>query len=333
MINLIYIIVFLIAVLLAGLFAGAETGVYQLSRLRLRVGIEQKKLSFVLLGKSIKDGAGLLISLLLGANLANYIATMSMTYLILRQVHEEKLAVILTTVISTPVFFVFSELIPKNLFYYRANDLTAAVGPVIYGFDLLARWCGVTPVIKLLGRLYSHTGRSHAAMRSTALTTNLRHFDAILLETHEEGVLSHIQTDMMSRLGHVSQLQVPAVMTPITRIRSVDINSSKKQLLETCRQYPYTRYPVCKQRHGNLTGLIDIYQCLTEDKDYKNLDEFVQPLSHISANTKVMEAIDLMQKEKQKMLAVVRDGHGQKVMGIVTMKDLVEELLGELAEW
>jgi Mg2+/Co2+ transporter CorB len=84
--NIILILAVVLLVILAGLFAGAETGLYQFSRLRLRLGVEKKLLSFVILGKLVRDSPGLLLSMLIGTNLAHYLATSVVTILLLHKV-------------------------------------------------------------------------------------------------------------------------------------------------------------------------------------------------------------------------------------------------------
>ena len=79
--SVILILIVACAMLLAALFAGSETGTYQLSRLRLRIGVEDKRLPFIILAKIIGDGPGLLVSILIGTNLAFYIITSIVTYM------------------------------------------------------------------------------------------------------------------------------------------------------------------------------------------------------------------------------------------------------------
>ena len=134
--NLFLVLVVFILVVLAGLFAGAETGMYHLSRLRLRLGSEQKKLSFVLLGRSLRDSSAMLISMLLGTNLAQYLATSVVTIMVLNKVGSEHTAEIVTTFIAVPIFFIFSEIIPKNLFYYHADGLMSVVSGMMREYGL-----------------------------------------------------------------------------------------------------------------------------------------------------------------------------------------------------
>ncbi len=330
-INIIYVLIFVVCVFLAGLFAGAETGVYQLSRLRLRLGVENKKLPFVMLSRSMRDSAALLISLLLGTNLAHYFATSGMTYLVLGAVETEHRAELLATLISAPIFFIFSELIPKNLFFYRADNLMPAVSPFIYVFDKAARFCGITPLLKKLSRVHRHPGYSDAAVGRTSLSTSSGYFETILMETHEEGMLSSTQAEMVRRLGRISEMPISMVMTPMAKVPQTDVNSSKADLFELCKKYPFTRYPVYDGWAGNVIGLINIYDCLTSDKDFTSLHDMPRSIRRIPPDTTVMDAIDIMQNEKEKMMLVARQG--RRPVGIVTMKDLVEELLGELTEW
>src|SRR5512146_2005743 len=118
------ILLTVLMVIAAGLFAGCETGIYRLSRLRLRLGVERGKWRAILLAHVMQDSSGLLLSLLVGTNLAHYVATSLITALFLGLVTSERLAELYATLIAAPLLFVFSELIPKNVFLHRANALT-----------------------------------------------------------------------------------------------------------------------------------------------------------------------------------------------------------------
>ena len=92
---------------------------------------------------------------------------------------------------------------------------------------------------------------------------------------------------------------------------------------------------VYERQPANILGFIDVYEPLTSPEEFTDLDNFIKPIQRIPSNTIVTDAINLMQTENQKIALVTRSGHArqERPVGIVTMKDLVEELLGELAEW
>lgn len=336
------VLIFAIAffIILAGLFAGAETGMYRLSRLRLRLGVEKKRLSFVILGKCLRDSSGLLLSMLIGTNLAHYLATsfvtfIFFTYVFLRKTESEHSAELFATLLTVPVLFVFSELIPKNIFFYRADFLMPYLSPFLYTFHKVLSWCGVVPLLKFVSGLFARSA-GLASSPKTVITSAQRHkVQAILQDTHEEGILSPVQTDIINRLVSISHIHIRSVMVPFHNVQTVDVNSDNAALLNKLKKCAFTRLPVIEERTGNIVGFINIYEALSSHEQLSELRNFTRPIRKLDANTTVIDAINIMQRENQKIVLVTRGGlagRGRPI-GIVTMKDLVEELLGELAEW
>ena len=106
----IQIIVVIFLIWLSAFFAGSETGVYRLSRIRLRLGLQQRKPLYKLLAGIIHDSHGLMISLLIGNNIANYLTTSIVTYMLLSQIDNPHQAEFYATLIMTPVLFVFVDM-------------------------------------------------------------------------------------------------------------------------------------------------------------------------------------------------------------------------------
>ncbi len=330
---LIIAVVFL--VILAGLFSGAETGLYRLSRLRLRLGVEKKRLLFVILGRCLRDSSGLLLSLIIATNLAYYLTTSIVTNIFLSKVETQHSAELFATLLTVPILFVFSELIPKNIFFYRADSLMPYLSPVLYGFHKLLSWCGVVPLLKFVSSLFSRlTGL--ASSSKTVITSAQRHkVQAILQDTHEEGILSSVQTDIINRLVSLSNIRIRSVMIPADNVQTVDVNSDNSALLNKLKKCAFTRLPVVEGKLGKIIGFINIYETLSSREQFASLEKFVKPIRKLDADTTVTDAINIMQRENQKIVLVAKIGRAgqERPFGIVTMKDLVEELLGELAEW
>jgi CBS domain containing-hemolysin-like protein len=201
--SIILILVIVFSVIFAGLFAGAETGIYQLSRLRLRLGIEKKRLSFIILGKSLRDSSALLISMLIGTNLAYYLTTSIVTFLLLSKLQAEHTAELFATLITAPLLFVFSELIPKNIFFYRSDILMPCVAPILFSFKTLLTWCGMVPVLKFVSRIFARLTGSPRPSETAITAVRQSHIRTVLRETREEGFLSPVQTDIMNHLASI----------------------------------------------------------------------------------------------------------------------------------
>jgi len=322
-------------VVLAGLFAGAETGLYKLSRLRLRLGIEKKRVLFAMLGNVMHDSGALLLSMLIGTNLAHYLATSIITTMFLIRFETEHTAELFATITTAPVLFVFSEMIPKNVFFYRADLLMPYVSPVIYVSHKLFIWSGVVPVLRFLSGILTRIARSYVPPKIMIAASQRHQVEAILRDTREEGIVSPIQTEMIHRVVNIPHVRVRSVMIPITGVEMVDMNCDRSVLLNKLKSCAYTRLLVFDGTSENIAGFVNIYEALSSSEQFTDLHNFIKPIRKLNADTTLTDAINIMQKENLKIVLITRIGPTgrERILGIVTMKDLVEEVFGELAEW
>jgi putative hemolysin len=308
---------------------------YRLSRLRLRLGIENKRLLFTVLGKVIHDSSGLLLSMLIGTNLAHYLATSIVTYMFLGEVASEHAAELFATLLTTPILFVFSELIPKNIFFYRADFIMPYVAPVVFLSHKLFTWCGAVPLLKCVSGVFARLTGSHVPSRTIITTVQRHHVRGIFADTQEEGILSTLQVNMINRLVNISNIRVRSVMTPINRVHMVDVSADRPALLAKLKEREFSRLLVYQNHTGDIIGFVDVYEALSSPEQFTNLRDFLKPIRALRANTTVIDAMETMKSENQKIILVMRISHSgrERPIGVLTMKDLVEELLGEFAAW
>lgn len=321
--------------LLAGLFSGAETGIYRLSRLRLRLGIRKRRWSSLILGRVMDDSSGLVLSTLIGTNLGNYLVTSIVTYMFLDVLQSERSAELFATAVTAPVLFVFSELIPKNMFLRRADLLTPMFAPFLFVFYKLFSVCGAVPFLKLVSNAIGRLSGAQVLSKTAMISSHRHQVRAILEDTREEGILSAVQADIMNRIVNIPGLHIRAVMIPINKVQTVDVNSNRDVLLSSLRKSPFTRLLVTTDGLESIAGFVNVYEVLNSSDDFDNLSGFIKPIRTLEATTHVTDAINIMQSENRKIALVTRIGRSGRArpVGIVTMKDLVEELVGELAEW
>ncbi len=323
----------LLTVVLSGIFSGLETGIYRLSRLRLRLAVERGGFRYALLSKAMRDGPGLLLSLLVANNLANYLATSSITYLFLL-VASEGTAELLATSLTAPLLFVFGESLPKNVFLYRADLLTAYLGPLLFATHKLLTWSGVVPLLKLASSVLARLIGSPVSSRAAIASSQSHQVKAILRDTREEGILSTVQTEMIDRIVNIPGLRLSAVMVPLSRVRSVNVQSDRAVLMDELNKHTLTRLLIWRNTPTDIVGFINLYDVLGSGREFESLETFVQPIRSLDAGTSMIDAVDLMRREQLKIVLVTRRrGRRDMPVGIVTMKDLVEELMGELVEW
>jgi CBS domain containing-hemolysin-like protein len=328
------ILLTILAVMAAGLFSGSETGIYRLSRLRLRLGVEKGKWSALLLADVMRDSSGLLLSLLVGTNLAQYLATSLITVEFLDLVASEHAAELYTMLVTAPLLFVFSDLIPKNIFLHRADTLTFFTAPLLYVSHKVLTWCGAVPLLKLTARFCARLIGSPVSPRVAIVSSQSHQVQAILRDTKEEGLLSDIQTEMVDRIANIPAVRLSMVMVPLPRVHAVEIRTDRATLLSELAKRASTRLPVWQNTPSEIVGFIEVYDVLGSGEEFTSLEKFLLPIRSLDADTPITDAINIMRREQRKIVLVTRRrGRRDVPLGIVTMKDLVEELLGELVEW
>lgn len=329
-----YIPLVVVLVLLGGFFSGSETGVYRLSKFRLRLGTEQNKPFHSLLSGILADSQGLVFSILIGNNLVNYLSTSIVTLMLLAAGSSDQAAQAWATFMMTPLLFIFSEVLPKNIFYYRSDRLMPKLAAPLWFFDRLFRYSGLVWALKGVHKLFDsifYVTGSETVSRHLSERTRLL---GLFRESSEEGILSSIQNELIHRMVDMPSTNLQMVMVPAARMTAVDVKTNRAQLLKIIEQVPFTRLPVFENNLNSIMGYVNVYEALGTGEVFSDLRKHVKPISRLSADTTVIEAINIVRQRGDKIVLVIAaPGNRRRVMGLVTMKDLVEEVTGELAQW
>ncbi len=325
-------------VLLAGFFAGAETGIYRLSRFRLRLGIQEHRPFFSILDKVVKDSYGTVLTTLIGNNLANYASTSIVTYIILSRTQAAHSAEFYATAVMTPLLFLCAEIIPKSMFYLHADTILPRLAPLLWFFWQLFTRLGIVRLLKSISGFLSRLFGLPPDAAEVITAGHRTRMKQIINETRDEGIVSAFQKDIMHRTVDIPAMPVREVMIPISKVVMADLQTDTARLLDILRSSPYTRLPVYSETPANIIGLINIYEVLTPGDQFDNLEQFIKPAGYLPATTSVLDAIGIMRKGNHRMMLVTPAGDRrqktkQKPSGLITMKDLIEELTGELTPW
>ena len=208
--------------------------------------------------------------------------------------------------------------------------------PVLLFSKKLFGWTGILPLLEVITRSFDRLSASAGVSDSAGgVVVRESYIKAIIEDTHEESLLGAVQSEMINRIAGISGIIVRSVMTRLNETDVFDMNAGRAAVAEKLKDSAFTRLPVYEGSVENIVGFINIYECLSRREDFADLRNFVRPIKKVSAQTTVIDAIHFMQREMEKIVLIVRtDRSGREIaLGIVTMKDLVEEVLGELVEW
>ncbi len=330
----IQLIIAAMMILFGAFFSGSETGVYSLSRLKVRLGAEQNRTVYRMLDEVIRDSHGLVLSILIGNKLVNYISTSIITLMIYNIMNDENTAQFYAAAVMTPVLFVFSEVIPKNLYYYRADSLMPLFAPLLWFFDRFFKKLGIVSILKHIFMLFNQLVGGGPGAQEAIVTGGRDQVARIFAESRDEGVLSPIQNEIVWRMLNIPRMNLASVMTPASKAVMVGVNTDRSEIKRLLEQYNYTRLPVYETNRSAVIGYVNLFEALISGGDFENIRQFVRPVTRLAYTTSILNAINIMKNNDDEITIVTSvSGQRRRVLGLVTMKDLAEELVGELAQW
>lgn len=306
----------------AAFFAVTETSMASASRSRIKASAERgdfraKKTLYVL------DNFDLAIStLLICTNIVHITAASIVTLAVTRKWGVS--AVSISTIITTVVVFFAGEMLPKSVAKKYSDTLALSCAPVL---------CFFMKLFAPLSKLLTWIGQAAAKLTpgdSQISVTEDELYD-IIEDMTEEGSLDEDQGDLISSALQFGDVTVESVLTPRVDIVAININSSHAELLSLIKSTNHSRLPVYEGSIDNIIGVLQIrkyikaYLRLGENLDIKPmLDEVL----FVHQSTNIDELLPILSRRKLN-IAVVTDNYGG-TLGIVTVEDILEELVGEI---
>lgn len=311
----------------SAIFSGVETGIYRLNRVRLQILDHQHHRAAVALRKLLADPTVALTTLLIGNNIANYLGTAGLAVVLDHMAFSDWQTVLLNVLIVTPILFVFGETLPKDLFAAHTDRLTYRFWPLM----LACRWLfTVTGLIPLIAGLTGIAMRSIGERDRIVPLHPRRQVQDLVKEGVGHGLLTREQSAIVERVLELSRRTVEQVMTPWPETRWLPADASAEALVQLAGETPRRRFPVLDDK-DELQGVVAIDDVLY---DVPQPGTTVGQLSHrpltLFRQTPLRVALDLLQRSHAR-LAIVLDG--KRPVGVVTVKDLIQPITGELAGW
>jgi CBS domain containing-hemolysin-like protein len=313
------LIIAIIGLIFSFFFAGAETAFFSTNSLRIEIWVRKKLRSAIRAQIYFKNPDIFLSTTLVGNNLANVLATTYATIFLISFWDET-----LTWLIITFTILLFGEIIPKVFFRIYAHNLILKIVSVIRFFHFL-----LNPVILLTTKISSLVIRS-LNLGDSKTESNIFDKDDILVMLREarlSGVVDDDEQKIISNVLNLPDTFVREAMVPRTAIQAINENSKITDIRHFMFETGKTKIPVFKSTIDNITGIVFMFDLFA---DNPTLDEVIKPVTYIPENKKCNELLSEF-KQTSTSIAIVIDEYGGTA-GLVTLEDLVEELLGEIEE-
>jgi putative hemolysin len=333
-----YIAVILACVVFSGFFSGSETAAISVNRLKIRnMQVRGDQRAKEILGLW-SDTQHVLAVTLVGTNISmvfgSLVARNLFHQLLVSRGWEKQLSQyippdeLLALLAMTPIFLIFSEILPKQIFRARADSLMLIIFKPLIALSALFR-----PVVVVLTRiaylLLLPFGIRKTPVRDRLTREELKSLVGEGIQARSDDETS--QRQMIQSIFDLEKTLVREIMKPLVDVVAVRLGETTIEgALDLVRRTGYTRLPVFKDRIVNMIGYIDIYDLLAAETPGQPLDAFVKPAYYVPEMTRID---DLLQRFLQQRIqvAIVLDEYGG-CSGWVTQEDMFEEIVGEIED-
>ncbi|MBQ2657409.1 MAG: HlyC/CorC family transporter [Erysipelotrichaceae bacterium] len=315
------LLVLILLVLCYSFFSACETAFSSLNKIKLRAlanaGNRKAEKTYALTEEFPK----LLTTILIGNTIVNVVAASLATVLFTNLYHNNGVAI--SSIVMTLVIMVVGEIIPKNIAKYVpekfAMNVTWILNILVFLFTPL------TFIFSFLEKLISSL---FYVENDTYSTDELL---TMVEEANEEGDMEDHEADLITNALEFNDLDVGEILTPRIDVIAIDIDEDSVEDIELMyRDSGYSRLPVYEDSLDNIIGVLhekDFYYHLLYEKS-TNIKEILQEVFYTSPHVKISSLLKQFQMSKSHMAVVVDEYGGTQ--GIITMEDILEELVGEI---
>lgn len=319
-----YFVAIIVLVALSAFFSASEMSFSSTNKLRLENMVDDEVKGAALALKVAEKFDDALSAILIGNNLVN-IAMSSIGSVVAILIAGEEWTWVATLIITVLVI-IFGETMPKIVAKKNANKLVLFVCYPVYALTVILK-----PLIWLV------VGLANLVMMLLPKERTVRDEDEAqqelqsLIETAEdENVLDEEQSELVQNALEFGDIRVSEVMTARVDIEAIDIEDSFDEVMEIVEESTYSRLPVYEDSIDNVIGILYLnkfYRRLTDQESVEIRSVLSNPV-YVYKTTKLPVALKALRNAKQH-LAIVTDEYGG-TLGIVTMEDILEQLVGEI---
>ena len=315
------IVALVILVAFSAFFSASETAFSSLNQIRLKSRAEDGDGSAARVLALSEKYDKLLSTILIGNNIVNIAAASIGTILFTRMLGAERGATV-STIVLTIIVLIFGEVTPKSLAKEMPEKVATAVSPFLV--LLMALMTPLTWLFtqwkKLLGH-FVHSGEADTITEGELMT--------MVSEAENDGELTDRESELIRSAIEFDDVEVEEILTPRVDVVAVEDDIPLEELAQTFAESGYSRLPVYHGTIDNIIGVVhekDFY--IARLKKATKIDDLVVPTLYTTGSTQISQLLRTL-REQHHHLAVVVDEYGG-TEGIITLEDILEELVGEI---
>ncbi len=319
-------------------FASAEMAMISINKNKIQMMADEGHSKAILLMKLLEEPSKFLATIQVGITLAGFFSSafaatglsvgLATTLRDLKVPYSEQIALVLITIALSFIMLLFGELFPKRLALQKAEPIAMFSIKPIYYVSIIAK-----PFVKLLSvctnALIRLVGIDQKDLDQKVSEEEIR---SMVKVGQELGVINQTEKQMINSIFEFDDKLAREVMTPRIDVTMVDLDQPMDKVMDDLVQLTYSRIPVFFGDKDNIKGIIHMKSLLYSAKnngfEHLPLEELINEPYYVAETMAIDKLFVKLQKDQQHM-ALLIDEHGL-VTGIVTMEDLIEEVMGEI---
>lgn len=321
--EIIFLVIVIICIILSGYFSATETAFTAINKIRLRAKADDGDKGAKRVLKLADKYDKLLTTILIGNNVVNILASSLFTLLLIALIPKnEGLATTLSTVILTVVVLIFGEITPKTLAKEFPEGFARFSAPFI---NVLA--CILFPFTFLFGLWKKLLLKIFKHKEDNAITDD--ELKIMVEEAEHEGGINAQESDLIRSAIEFNDLEAKDILVPRVDVIAIDSKTPLEDVDKIFLETRYSRLPVYKGTVDNIVGILHEKDFIKQrmDKNF-SLEKVAKPAVFVVSTTKISAVLQQLQKNKSHMAVV--SGEFGDIVGIITMEDILEELVGEI---
>ena len=310
---LIYSIILILLLTFSAIFSSCETAYTSINPSKIETMIDNKEKGAKLIKKQHMFFNRTISTILIANNLVNIASSALFSYLLstLIPTNKSNLQVIISTCVLTPIIVIFSEVVPKVV----AKAHPVGVIKSFYWFIEMLYWLFIPltyPIRKIGKKIY--------------ITNTEEEVKSLIDIAKEEGVLEQGESTMVQNALDLDSAKVSQHFIRLKNVDYVSWKSSMQEVLEKFKETNYSRIPI--EKDDNLIGIVHLKDIFYLQKG--NILNYIKTVPTVSANSILSVALEKMRDSRAQMAFVVNNNTSDKVIGIITIEDIIEEIVGEI---
>ena len=319
------IIVLIVLLFLSAFFSSAETAFTTVNKIRIKNLSDNGNKRALLVLKILDDPSKMLSTILVGNNIVNLSASSIATTLAIDIFGS--LGAGIATFFVTFFILIFGEISPKTLATLYSNELSLAFCRIIYLLEILL--FPAVYIVNVLSGAFLSLFRIDTTKKEENITEG--ELKTIVDVSHKDGVIEEGERDMIYNLFHFNDTYAREIMVPRIDMISVEDTADIHKVMDLYRESLFTRIPVYHKSNDNITGFINMKDILLYAGDTPPTLKSILRTPYYTHERKNTAELMLEMRAQKINIAIVLDEYGSAA-GMITMEDLLEEIVGEIRD-